>query len=330
MERDAWDGSSNVFADRSNGTPGCSLFDDLRSALHHDSLPTRGTERDAERGSTSVDPAPAMCERNVLVDRSFDRGLQDRTHGRHVHLLSGHEDSVGFSTGKVDATPSDDQHAIGCSRRRTSVREGVGLQNNLDWSRYDKTSDRASARANSRRKSSNAFNFLPEICRLESYSREVLSTYWHPSTSRGGSEARNRGLLRKVEKSGSIANASEVRQAGDRGKRGGFESFVKRMTRRITSSSSYFTQDSSAGPHGRWVHSNEPTQAGRKIEFYHPPASAHAQKEPSCFQGKQKKSQIYSQNYGFYRHLKPRECHLIEIYCYSSFITPRSRGGAKK
>ena len=125
---------------------------------------------------------------------------------------------------------------------------------------------------------------------MESNSSAVLSAYWNPSASHGRSETRNSGLLLKMEKSGSLANASAVRQAGDRGKRGSFESFVKRMTRRITSSSFYFTPDSSAGLHGKWVHSNEPPPAGGKINFSHQPASAHT-KEAFCFQGKQMKSQ---------------------------------------
>ena len=93
-----------------------------------------------------------------------------------------------------------------------------------------------------------------------------------------------------MEKSGSRTHASPVLQAGHRGKRGSFKSFVNRMARRIVSSSSYFTPDSSASPHGKRVHSNEQPPAGGKIGFSHQPASART-KEASCFQGKQTKSQ---------------------------------------
>ena len=91
-----------------------------------------------------------------------------------------------------------------------------------------------------------------------------------------------------MEKSRSRTHASPVLQAGHRGRRGSFKSFVNRMARRIASSSSYFTPDSSASPHGKRVHSNEQPLAGGKIVFSHQPASART-KEASCFQGKQTK-----------------------------------------
>lgn len=86
----------------------------------------------------------------------------------------------------MDATASHSQHATRGSRRWASLRKRVGLQDSLDRSRHDEAPNRSDAGVDSRRRSSNAVDFLPEICRLESYLRAVLSAHWNQLPSRAG------------------------------------------------------------------------------------------------------------------------------------------------
>ena len=95
-------------------------------------------------------------------------------------------DLVRFRSCQVDATASHSQHATRGSRRWASLRKRVGLQDSLDRSRHDEAPNRSDAGADSRRRSSNAVDFLPEICRLESYLRAVLSAHWNQLPSRAG------------------------------------------------------------------------------------------------------------------------------------------------
>ena len=60
-----------------------------------------------------------------------------------------------------------------------ALSKGSELRNCTDRVGYDETSGISGAGEILQRRSANAVDFVPEICRLESYSRKVLSTYWN-------------------------------------------------------------------------------------------------------------------------------------------------------
>ena len=102
----------------------------------------------------------------------------------------------------------------------------------------------------------NALDSLPEICRLDACTAQVVSQSWHPPAKAAGGQRQDHKLFRPLESGQARSNASPIRPSGHLGERGGLRADVTEDHQRAYGNWKHTLQtnlqDSSIAKHNLW------------------------------------------------------------------------------